>query len=266
MNKIIYITSLSHSGSTLLNLLLGRHPKIIGLGETNNSIRKINKEQNICTCGSSAFECEIWGEVLRKEIDNKYDSITDIYTDLFQLVHNKYGKDKIICDSSKNIKWFDEIDKQIIDNKVIFLVKDVRAYTHSLVRKNRKIINKSLKHKLLDFKITHYFFWYQKNLEILNYLKKNNVDYLLIGYDELCFKPEKMMKMICQYLELDYKPNMTNPLNESSHIIRGNRMRYDPDKTKNIVYDYEWIRNNNQLLSILKPILNLNKRLVYNNS
>ena len=162
MNKMVYITSLGHSGSTLLNLLIGRHPKMIGLGEVNNSIGKINKKQNMCTCGLSALECQIWGEVLKKEINDKYNSITDIYTDLFQLVHNKYGKDKIICDSSKNIEWFNKINKQVINNKVIFLVKDVRAYSHSLIRKNRKIVNKSLKHKLLNFKITHYYFWYQK--------------------------------------------------------------------------------------------------------
>lgn len=33
MKTIIYIASLAHSGSTLLDLVLGGHPHFIGLGE-----------------------------------------------------------------------------------------------------------------------------------------------------------------------------------------------------------------------------------------
>ena len=69
MRKIIFITSLEHSGSTILELTLSKHFKIIGAGEifrTLSPSRDIDKVmEKRCNCGKKARDCELWGSVLK---------------------------------------------------------------------------------------------------------------------------------------------------------------------------------------------------------
>ena len=73
--KLIYILSLGHSGSTLLDVILGTHPDFLSTGESRylgwQLYRTIGKkasikDQDICTCGHDFRECEFWSEVIRK--------------------------------------------------------------------------------------------------------------------------------------------------------------------------------------------------------
>jgi len=74
-NKVIFILSMGHSGSTLLDIILGSLDGIFSTGELiwfpfqvererdkNETISKQN--QNICTCGDSFTDCKVWSGVL----------------------------------------------------------------------------------------------------------------------------------------------------------------------------------------------------------
>lgn len=75
MSKLIYITCPGHSGSTILDLLIGTLPNTFSTGELmwfpwgcyrnlfldeEQSVLK----QNICTCRSNYINCEIWSKVI----------------------------------------------------------------------------------------------------------------------------------------------------------------------------------------------------------
>lgn len=68
----IYIAGRGHSGSTLLTLLLGRHPDIIAGGELANlSLQCYRKEgltkwEALCGCGKRPFSCPVWQPILKK--------------------------------------------------------------------------------------------------------------------------------------------------------------------------------------------------------
>ncbi len=77
MPNLIYILSLDHSGSTLIDLAVGGLPRIFSLGEMQfftSQLLQVDSEnpQNYCSCGEKFHKCNIWSVVLRRfseEID-----------------------------------------------------------------------------------------------------------------------------------------------------------------------------------------------------
>jgi hypothetical protein len=63
MKKYIYICSAGHSGSTLLDLLIGSHSKIESLGEINQLPKNISLNTT-CMCGNPVRSCALWEELL----------------------------------------------------------------------------------------------------------------------------------------------------------------------------------------------------------
>ena len=60
--KLILIGSSSHSGSTLLDLMLGAHSAVSSAGEMNRLSLFAN--DRICTCGATVTQCSYWSQVL----------------------------------------------------------------------------------------------------------------------------------------------------------------------------------------------------------
>ncbi len=77
--ELIFILSQGHSGSTLLDILLGSLPGVLSCGELTylpqqihwNNIRKPTlKMEEVCTCLNSFKACAFWGQVIAK-LSNK---------------------------------------------------------------------------------------------------------------------------------------------------------------------------------------------------
>jgi len=68
MRKVIFIAALGYSGSTLLDLMLGGHPRFVGLGEVFSLLMPgadylDRTAEIVCSCGSTLNECSFWGPV-----------------------------------------------------------------------------------------------------------------------------------------------------------------------------------------------------------
>ena len=60
--RIVYLLAPSHSGSTLLAMLLGRHPELCTVGELKaTSLGDVHRYR--CSCGSLIEGCEFWRRV-----------------------------------------------------------------------------------------------------------------------------------------------------------------------------------------------------------
>lgn len=62
---IVHIVGSGHSGSTLLDMLLGGHSKVSSLGEAyflHFNVRNV-REKDVCTCGEHVAECPFWMKV-----------------------------------------------------------------------------------------------------------------------------------------------------------------------------------------------------------
>lgn len=67
----IYIAGRGHSGSTLLTLLLARHPRVVAVGELANLPLQVSRDETTkwvgrCSCGERPLDCPMWGDVLRR--------------------------------------------------------------------------------------------------------------------------------------------------------------------------------------------------------
>ncbi len=61
MVKLAYILAASHSGSTLLSMLLGSHPQIATVGEMKLSATALGDVARYrCSCGQAIQECHFW--------------------------------------------------------------------------------------------------------------------------------------------------------------------------------------------------------------
>jgi hypothetical protein len=63
MAKYIYICSAAHAGSTILDVALGSHKDMIGIGEIVHLSRVIERNTS-CTCKKPVLECPLWSAVI----------------------------------------------------------------------------------------------------------------------------------------------------------------------------------------------------------
>lgn len=64
MTQLIYVPSVSHSGSTLLDVILASQPTVFGLGEVHRLSMPVAERVisfgNRCACGQVIEQCEFW--------------------------------------------------------------------------------------------------------------------------------------------------------------------------------------------------------------
>lgn len=62
MTRLVYILAASHSGSTLLSLLLAAHPEVCTAGELKAS-NLGDADRYLCSCGQPIRQCDFWRRV-----------------------------------------------------------------------------------------------------------------------------------------------------------------------------------------------------------
>ncbi|NPA68765.1 MAG: sulfotransferase [Chlorobi bacterium] len=257
MKKIIYIAGLGHSGSTILDMALGCHPEIVGLGEIYAVFNKKNQkalfEESTCSCGKKGVDCDFWKNL--RKISSSDKTVEEKYRLLIDVFNEKYGNEMILLDSSKNSYPYLQFLNKEYDLRVIYLTRDYRSWVYSRFTRTRK--------PMLFF----IFRWYFENKKLLYMLKKYGVKINYIGYEELAMYPELILKKICKFIDVDFSKDLLFPDNTKSHIINGNISRVDKDKRKGFFYDFRWMTSGRlALLSSLFAVFNrFNKKLVYSN-
>ena len=277
--RIVYISSLPYSGSTLLGILLSSHPRLVGLGEIQGVINKGINIQRICTCGASAGKCPIWGNVVR-ELSTHPDMPTElVYQYLFDNVESTYSKDHLLVDSSKHRKALKNILKfNHVDAAVIYLIKDVRNWVCSCQEKAdrrelERYANLDRRRGLarrcsIYSRIRRTWRWYAENKAMLEHLKRIDPDFIQIGYEELCFSTTNILADVTNFLNIEPFANGTHFTNPKTHILRGNKMRFDRSRNSSIQYDNQWYFSPaTQLITQLIPfVMQWNNRNVYSHT
>ena len=93
MTQLAYILAASHSGSTLLSMLLGSHPQIATIGEINLSPKAMGDlDRYRCSCGEFIRECQFWHKVKEGMAARGYAfDIADVGTD-YRAVDSRYAQ------------------------------------------------------------------------------------------------------------------------------------------------------------------------------
>ena len=274
---LLLIRGLGHSGSTLLDLILGAHPSVVGLGEASRVLLsssadefasyQLNDWRSVynkpCTCGSMLDECELWSRFFSNWPNRRKESFEDEFSRLISPL------------SSQSIDWIVESyqsDERLLDLhrsvrpvRVIHLTRDVRSWIHSEARRG---VTRFGRGRSVGWRGLQR--WVRVNRQLEKELRSSSLQCFNLGYEELALAPEATLKLLCDWLDLDFFPGMLRPEKSSrSHIIAGNRMRYLAGKRNRIVYDGAWLASNSLSVraSLLVPgVASLNQRLVYSNN
>ena len=274
---LLLIRGLGHSGSTLLDLILGAHPSVVGLGEASRVLLsssadefasyQLNDWRSVynkpCTCGSMLDECELWSRFFSNWPNRRKESFEDEFSRLISPL------------SSQSIDWIVESyqsDERLLDLhrsvrpvRVIHLTRDVRSWIHSEARRG---VTRFGRGRSVGWRGLQR--WVRVNWKLEKKLRQSSLQSFRLGYEELALAPEASLKLLCDWLKIDFCWDMMQPKDfSSSHIIAGNRMRYLAGRRNRIEYDGAWLSSNGFPLraSLMAPgVASLNQRLVYSNN
>lgn len=126
---VCFIAGAGHSGSTLLGLALGAHPRIFYAGEARKSIflGDENKPLRKRMCKVCGLDCPIWSGL---KLDGE--------VDLYEALSRRSGR-PVVVDSTKSIPWLETqtamLDARKVSLVLVLLGRDGRAVLASGLRK-----------------------------------------------------------------------------------------------------------------------------------
>lgn len=241
--KVVFILGSGHCGSTLLDLMLDRHPSVTGVGEMHTL-----RPDSLCTCGKRATECPFWSQVAKDAIGDRQDiyrtklsflrgrrtflaAATGKPVDARELrdriltMYRRMGTD-VIVDSSKNVDRAELLSMDAsIEPILIHLVRDGRAVTWSYLRKY---------HEFLPY----FPKWFLENIKVEIFKRRSRGKTMRIRYEDLTADPRRVLTLVCEVIGVPYDPAMLAFREGIHHELEGNRMRFGTDAA--IQTDTEW--------------------------
>lgn len=240
--KVIFIASLSHSGSTLLDLMLNAHPDVISVGEIKQLGRFARREKTgrrlRCTCGAdSLWACDFWTKVsaqtetiIGRTIGDlnveDYDNVESFNKDnfaLFQAIAAVASKNYIV-NSSKQVERLQHLmANPALDIIPIFLLRDPKGQMCSAQKRPTSFIRLIGNYVRTNRKIYHLV---------------RNRPHAIIHYEQLVEHPERTLDLLMRQLGLSFDRRQLQWASQVRHNVGGNGMRRH--KTSELKLDDRW--------------------------
>ncbi len=233
--RLVYITARGHSGSTLLEMMLGAHPAGESLGELKALARK---RGNACRCGAASVpDCPFWSKVDELLHRNSPFSLEELDTEpedqeafeaqnlaLLQAAAEASGAEFVV-DSSKSLRRLTRLDRIGLDVDVIVLRRSPLGVVCSNLRRGRDWRAESRRYTIATMKTRAY-------------LEGRTVHEL--SYDALVRDPRGALGRLMQSLGYAATPEQFEWASQPSHTFAGNAMRFSTEST--IRRDERWKR------------------------
>jgi len=232
---LVYIASMSHAGSTLLDLLVSGHSEIVSVGEVKQLVRTPRRAR--CSCGAeSPAACPFWTDVDRRlkghgapgleALDVRGTDPARFSADnlaLLKAVGQASGR-RFIVDSSKNPRRLAYLlSDGGLDLRVIHLLRHPCGVAFSHARKGRSPVVAAA----VQTRKTLYLRWLLRR-----------TPHLEIRYEQLADAPAATLGRVMGWLGLAMEPGQLDFAGRERHNLGGNRMRFSADST--IARDTRW--------------------------
>lgn len=262
--QVLFVSGSGRSGSTLLDIVLGSHPDVQGVGELVNAARNGWLRNEPCSCGRSANDCPFWSEVRRVWAEwgvhdlERYVVLQDVferYRQLPRLLRERYkpsaefreyaastrtlfetiravGGRKIVVDSSKNpMRALALSMVPAIDLSLVHLTRDGRGVAASLNRSWRKGEEEGVTRDVKGRPVWRTAaFWILVNLasELVRRLLRPGKS-VRVRYEGLVENPKGVLGSIGSLVNVDFSSLADSLAHGGSvsalHNIAGNRLR-----------------------------------------
>ncbi|MBY0400260.1 sulfotransferase [Myxococcota bacterium] len=244
MPVILYIIGVGHSGSTLLDLLVGAHSRAFSVGEliALSSTGKPGRQARIladpCSCGApTKLDCSFWSEVDRRlatqratslgEIDLETldpDAFRAVNQSLYDTIEAVSGR-SLVVESSKRLSRFERLVEAGFDVRPIHLLREPHGVIASTLRKGHDWRRECRRYSRQAIRTRRFL---------------TGREHMLIRYESLASEPETTVASIMDWLGLEFEPAQMRWNHARPHHIAGNRMRFSNDPT--IRPDQRWKR------------------------
>jgi len=136
-----------------------------------------------------------------------------------QLIKNTNNHDhsSIYIDGTKSVRRAEMFLNRSNKSKIIYLIRDGRAFCHSYTKNEPKANNTTLKIAAKSW--NGYIKLVDKLME-----RYPDTEILYVKYEDLCNKSENTIRKVCDFLNISYEPNIFNFENRQYHIL-GNLMK-----------------------------------------
>lgn len=273
--RVIFVASLAHSGSTLLQQLLAAHPAVLGVGEAFQSL--VDGPLFRCPCvgpSSHGARCPVWGSLLQ---EHRHGDGVAGYEHLLDGVARQFPHVEAVVDESKKIEALRALLAADADVDVVLLVRDVRSWTVStrdradeqdqlrirtLLRK-RNVRGLVSRRELTGWR--RFTVWQRRNHALEQFLERQGLIRIRVGYEVLATAPERELRRICDALSIDFRPEMLVPANGTVHMVQGNYGNTHEERAGSIAMSTRWLSRREWMLPSLlrRDVMAENDRLVY---
>jgi hypothetical protein len=235
--KIAYIAGCTHSGSTLMNRVLGAHPDAVTLGSVKR-FDKVMHEQLECCCGApNLLECPFWSKI-DVELKRQGRSLNNLCLRtrnnscfeednlaLFSAIQKATGA-KVIVDSSRRSSRQQRLARiSELEVVPVHLYKTPLAQAGSWKKKGRN---------LAQF-VSDYW---ARNARILN-AGRNDPRAVMLSYEYFCENPKSELSRLFSAFGLDVNPEVLKGWGaQPIHTLGGNRMKFNT--SSEIYLDEGW--------------------------
>lgn len=244
---IVYIASMPHSGSTLLDLMISTHSQVFSIGEafqladyahTRRTKNERTKLGNECTCGAATiWECSFWPEVDRVIRKNSGIGLRDLRIqnpdpEIFHR-HNKLLFDavaelsgaSVIVDSSKLGRRLGALMAANFAPVIpIHLHRDPRGQIYSVTRRtHQRMLRPALRYCRETIQTAHLL---------------QHRPHISVAYEDLVRYPAEQLQSIMKQIGLPFESAQLDWHKPIRHNLSGNAMRRSTDS--GIRADEKW--------------------------
>ncbi|MEU1049586.1 sulfotransferase [Streptomyces sp. NPDC005897] len=199
LRRPVFIISSIRSGSTLLRMMLGAHPRLhapheLHIGRLEVTCANWFSERAMDALGLRRGDLEhlLWDRVLHREL-------------------TRSGKDFVVEKTPANVYMYQRLKDCWPDARFVFLLRHPESIARSWHETDPV-------KRPLDTAVT----------DVLRYLtaveeaRTANADGFTVRYEDITDDPEREMRRVCAYLDVDYAPEMLNYGRKSSaELVRG---------------------------------------------
>jgi hypothetical protein len=256
LEAVVYVAGSGRSGSTILDMMLGGHSRVLSLGQFDTFSQWLVRPEP-CTCGMPLDECPIWSQVVldararpgavipvglhqherRSKLAAGLRSLTgrqgsapdpdrDMAWALYERTARTSGR-RILVDSSKSLMRLVRLretgDPRL---KVIHLVRDPRGFVTSTNTNREYLVDGKIVQGRLS-KLEATVNWVVHNTLVHALLRRHFQDrYMVVLYEDLVADPRATLESICGFLGIHFEENMLPPIHPTDyHLIGGNSER-----------------------------------------
>lgn len=235
--NLIYITSNSHSGSTLLDMLVGSHSRCLTLGE----IHKLTlKSEGVCACGADNYrECPFWADVNQRLVASGGPALADLRPHAedpreFQAMNRALFA---ALQAKTGCSWFVDSSKKLARLKLLLADPDFNVMPIHIVRRPEGVVCSNIaKGRSYRDELRAYYDALWSRYKFLHHRP-----HLLVSYERLCSQPELILGRIMQALGLESESSQLDWSQQEHHNVNGNK-RTRTSRQSSIRLDERWRR------------------------